>query len=202
MLVLALAATAVAIAFVGIGTASATVLCKTTTTPCSSPYGKGIVLVSTLASQTSNVLETNFEKENFVLQTCAQTQVKVEIENSGSATSTVAGPVRQLAGGLCAYPMSTIKLGSLEIHHIAGTDNGTVTGFFTEVTVSTTFFGSCIYGAGSGTDFGTLVGGESPTLKVNAIVKRVGGEPFCPNEARWTGEYKVTEPKPLYVEAS
>jgi len=204
MLCLAAIAALAAMALAGAGSASATVLCKTTTTPCSSPYGKGSIFVPSLASGSSNVLEASFEEggEEFVLQTCLQTKVKVEIENSGGSTSTVSGPVRELVGGSCAYPMTTLKAGSLEIHHISGTDNGTVTGSFTEVTVNSALFGSCVYGVGTGNDFGTLFGGESPTLKVNGIVKKTGGSIICPSEARWTGEYKVTEPTPLYVEPS
>lgn len=200
-LVLAAVVAAVAMAIFGSGSASATVLCKTTTTPCSAPYANGTAFVPTLASGTSNSLEETGEG-GFLLQTCTGTRVKVEITASGSSTTTVSGAVRELVGSSCTNSMTTIKLGSLEIHHIAGTDNGTVTGSFTEVTVNTSFAGSCVYGVGTGNDFGTLVGGTSPTLKVNGIVKLTGGGFFCPSEARWTGEYKVTEPTPLYVEPS
>jgi hypothetical protein len=73
---------------------------------------------------------------------------------------------------------------------------------FSEVTINTVLFGSCVYGVGTATDIGTLLGGESPTIKVNGIVKKTSGSLVCPSEARWTGEYLVTEPKPLYVEPS
>jgi hypothetical protein len=102
----------------------------------------------------------------------------------------------------CTKHTTTVKTGSLEIHHIAGTDDGTVTGLLAEVTINGIFGVSCTYGAGTSTDVGVLTGGASPTLKVNAIIKKTAGGFICPAETRWTGEYKVTEPTPLYVEAS
>jgi hypothetical protein len=179
----------------GTGAASATVLCKTTTTPCGSPYPAGTLIVPSLSG--SNSLET---LEGVTLDTCVSTQIKTKIEKAGSSTSTVYGPNTELIAGGCTMTTDTLKLGALEIHHITGTDNGTVTGLLAEVTVNTSIFGSCVYGAGTAVDIGTLLGGESPTIKVNGIVKKVSG--ICPNEARWTGEYKITEPKPLYVEPS
>lgn len=196
MLVVAAAATAAMTAALGAGTASATVLCKTTTTPCGSPYAKGTVLVPSLTG--SNQIET-LGGTNLV--TCTATSTKITIENSGGAASTVSGPITELAASGCTTTVQTLKPGSVEIHHIAGTDNGTVTGLFSEIT--TMIFGvSCIYGAGTSIDAGTLTGGENPTLKVNEIIKRMGGAMICPAEVRWTASYNVTSPKPLYVEAS
>jgi hypothetical protein len=194
-LILAAVAAAAVTAVAGADAASATVLCKTTTTPCSSPYAAGTIVVPSLTG--SNTLET---LEGINMATCLQTNIKTKIEKSGSATSTVYGPNLELAAANCTVPTITLSRGALEIHHISGTDDGTVTGLLAEVTVNTSIFGSCVYGAGTGVDIGTLFGGESPIIKVNGIVKRVSG--ICPNEARWTGEYKVTEPKPLYVEPS
>jgi len=196
MFVVAAAAVTAMTAVMGASSASATVLCKTTSTPCTSVYGKGTVIRPTLTG--SNSLET---LEGTQLTTCLQTSIKTVIENPGGATSTVFGPNQELVAGSCTNQTFTIKAGSLEIHHIAGTENGTVTGLVAEVTVNTVF-GSCVYGAGTGTDIGTLFGGIAPVIKVNGIVKKTGGAAFCPNETRWTGEYKVTEPTPLYVLAS
>jgi hypothetical protein len=197
MLGLAAVAAAALTAFIGGSTASATVLCKTTTTPCASPYAKGTTFVPTLTG--SNVMESLGGE---ILATCTGTSIKVKIENAGSSTSTVSGPVTEMMASNCTNPTTTIKLGSLEIHHIAGTDNGTVTGLFSEVTLAAIFGTSCTYGAGTSTDVGVLTGGASPVLKVNAIVKKTAGSFLCPAETRWTGEYKVTEPTPLYIEAS
>jgi hypothetical protein len=197
MLVLALVAVVAAMALAGAGSASATVLCKTQTNPCASLYGKGTVIRPTLTG--SNSLET---LGGTTLTTCTGTSIKTLIENPGSATTTVSGPNTELVASGCTNETVTIKSGSLEIHSISGTANGTVTGLVAEVQVNTGFFGKCTYGAGSGTDIGTLVGGASPVIKVNGIVKKTGGEALCPSETRWTGEYKVTEPTPLYVESS
>jgi len=196
MLVLAAFAVLAATAVAGAGTASATVLCKTTTTPCSSPYPAGTIIVPSLTG--TNSLETL--EGGTILTTCTQTVIKTKIEKSGSATSTVYGPNQELQAANCTAATTTLNKGALEIHHIAGTDNGTVTGLLAEVTVNTGIFGSCVYGTGTSVDIGTLIGGENPIIKVNGIVKKVSG--LCPNEARWTGEYKITEPKPLYVEPS
>ena len=182
-------------AFAG-STASATVLCKTTTTPCGSAYGVGTKIVSSLTG--SSTLET---LGGTTINTCLATSIESEIQNSGSATATVSGPNISLIAGGCTNQTFTLKSGSLEIHHIAGTENGTVTGLLAEVTVVSSGV-SCVYGAGSGTDIGTLFGGESPTIKIEGTVKKTSGGFLCPAENRWTGEYKVTEPTPLYVAAS
>lgn len=186
----------VALAFAGASTASATVLCKTTSTPCGSIYEKGTTVRPTLTG--SNVLET---LEGSTLTTCTGTSIKSVIETSGGATSTVSGVNTELVASGCSNLVTTIKPGSLEIHYVTGTDNGTVTGLVAEVTVVTLGV-SCTYGVGSGTDIGTLFGGEAPIIKVNGVVKKTAGGFLCPAETRWTGEYKVTEPTPLYVEAS
>jgi hypothetical protein len=197
MLSLAVVAAAALMAMAAAGTASATVLCKTTTTPCSSVYGKGTVIRPVLTG--SNVLETL--DGSTILNTCVGTSIKTVIENPGGATATVFGPNQELVPTGCTNQTFTVKAGSIEIHHIAGTDNGTVTGLVAEVTV--VMFGtSCTYGAGTGTDIGTLFGGEAPVIKVNGVVKKTAGGFLCPAETRWTGEYKVTEPTPLYVEPS
>ena len=197
MLGLAVVAAMALMAMAGAGTASATVLCKTTSTPCNSVYGKGTVIRPTLTG--SNVLET---LEGSTLTTCVGTSIKTVIENPGGATATVFGPNTELVATGCTNQTFTLKSGSLEIHHIAGTDNGTVTGLVAEVTVVVFGGTSCTYGAGTGTDIGTLIGGESPVIKVNGIVKKTAGGFICPAETRWTGEYKVTEPTPIYVEPS
>jgi hypothetical protein len=196
MLGLAAVAAMALAAFVGAGTASATVLCKTTSTPCNSIYGKGTVLVTSLSG--SNLIETT---SGSTLTTCTGTSTKATIENAGGSTSTVVAPLTEMVASGCTGIVNTLKLGTLEIHHITGTDNGTITGLFSEVT--TALFGTtCTYGAGAGIDAGTLTGGESPTIKVNEIVKKVAGGFVCPAEVRWTASYNVTSPKPLYVEPS
>ena len=201
MLCLAAVVAVAAIALAGVGSASATVLCKTTTTPCNSPYGNGTTIVASLTG--SIFLEWPGEEEPFPWTTCTQTKIKAGIKASGGATSTVLAPVEeQTFGGCTGGPAVALEKGSLEIHHISGTDNGTVTRLSFTLTNYLLFFGSCNYGTATATDMGTLVGGESPTIKVNEVVTRRSGSAGCPPEMRWTGEFKVTEPTPLYVEPS
>ncbi len=109
-------------AFVGTGTASATVLCKTNlTTGCAAagqdyPAGTGIHATS----ESSGILETT---GGVILDTCTGSTVKGKTSNTGSASTTVSGPIEELAWGVCRRTTNTLKLGSLEVHHIAGTDN-------------------------------------------------------------------------------
>ncbi|HEV2858724.1 MAG TPA: hypothetical protein VGW80_10015 [Solirubrobacterales bacterium] len=200
MLGLALVAAAALMAFVGAGTASATKLCKNNlnTTTCSESYGTGTVIDATLAGEKpSAILETT---GGTVLDTCTSSTVKGKTATAGSSTETVKGPIEELTWGGCTKETKTLTTGELEIHHIAGTDNGTLTAKDTQVTVNGLFENeSCVYGAGTGTDLGVVTGGATATITINALVKRVTGGFSCPAETRWTASYTVTAPKPLYV---
>jgi hypothetical protein len=199
-------------AFAGAGSASATVLCKvhTLTTGCAAggqDYAAKTTIHATHTTGTTGILETT---GGTTLVTCSESTISGETTNTGSSTTTVDGPVKSFTFGGCTNTVDVIKLGSLEIHHISGTDNGTLTAKETEVTVNGIFGESCIYGAGAGLNLGTLVGSvttkEQPTdpakITINTIVKRTGGGGFCPAETRWTASYTVTSPSPLYVSAS
>lgn len=185
----------------GAGSVSATVLCKTTTTPCISSYGNGTKIAASLSG--SMILEVPGEEEPFPFTTCMKTTIKATVVGAGGATTTVTAPVESLTAETCTGMFSALEKGSLEIHHISGSDNGTVTGLSFALTTQLLFFGSCIYGTATATDVGTLVGGELPILKVSEqVIRRPGSGASCPNEMRWTGEFKITEPAPLYVEPS
>jgi hypothetical protein len=201
MISLAAVAAAAVMAFVGAGTASATVLCNNngSTTACSSKVGAGTKIVSELTG--SAILET---KEGTVLDTCTGGSVNGSVENAGGAAATVTGKITALTWTGCTKETKTTALGELEVHHIAGTDNGTVTGKNSVVTVAGLFQNeSCLYGTGNGTDLGTLVGGSPATIVISTLVPRQAGSGFlCPAEARWTASYKVTAPNPLFVAAA
>lgn len=104
-------------------------------------------------------------------------------------------------------PFGALKLGTFEVHHITGTDNGTFTGIGGEVTITCSGV-SCIFALGVGTNLGTLVGGETATLSGSATVPWKEGDSskfVCTGfsgTGTWTAEYEVTPPKPLYVESS
>lgn len=196
MLGLAAIAAAALMAFVGASTASATVLCKngTTTTTCSEPYGE----VTIEAEQSKAIkLDTTFKTVE-----CKKSTLKGPA-SAGSSTTTVSGPVESLTWGECNCTVTTLKGGTLEVHSIAGTDNGTLTSNGAEVTVScSTIFGNvhCIY-VTENDDMGTLVGGANASFENTVSVRRLSTSGLCSEEANWTAGYKITAPSPLFVSA-
>jgi hypothetical protein len=202
--VAALAALA-ATAFVCAGTASATELYSGATTMKTGAILKLSLSGSTLTTTT----------EGTVYATCTGGELEGKTTNSGSATETVKLNIESTLFTNCTEPTSAIRLGGLEIHWTSGL-NGTVTaanssgGSFSEVTVNTTIFGSCVFAVPSGGPLGTLTGTTSgdATLDLNAVVTRVTG--LCPSTTKWVGTYKVTSVAsaggsaltPLHVTAS
>jgi hypothetical protein len=202
MLGLAAVAAAALMAFVGAGTASASVLCSTTTTPCTSPWKTGTVMDFSLVG-TAKLTTT----EGTVLDTCTGGTVKGNLEQ-GTSTATAKGNVTaaNLTWSGCTSTTDTLTGGTLEIHNIAGTSNGTVTAKEFRVTVDS-FLGSCVMTVGTGVDLGTLTEGKagtgsSPdvTLHVNAVVKRESG--LCGETALWNATYVLTEPKETTLSVS
>ncbi|MDQ3725604.1 MAG: hypothetical protein M3335_06920 [Actinomycetota bacterium] len=130
---------------------------------------------------------------------CTGGTFKGSIASAGGEAKAVTGSIESLTWSGCGQTTHTINKGEFEIQHLAGTDNGTFIGKGTAVTFG--IFGtSCTYGFGEGVDLGTLKGGESPTLEINANVPRVAGGFICPSSTIWTATYNLEEPKPLYVE--
>jgi hypothetical protein len=203
MLGLLAVAAAALMALIGASTASATVLCKNNlkTSSCSEPYAAETFLHGVLEGTTTFEM-TNAE----VLGTCTQSTFQMRVENAGGAETPVSGPIPSFTWGIkgegCNQITETLRNGRLEITHISNTDDGTVKGINTEVTLA--IFGTdCIYGMGTGTDIGTLTGGSPATLDVNAVLNEQEPKRFlCPDDIRWTGSYEVTSPSPLYVIAS
>ena len=127
---------------------------------------------------------------------------------------TAKGNISAMTFGTAAAPCTNSDivhisaLGALEVHSIAGTENGTVTSTGTTVNVTDNTGVSCGY-LTSATDIGTLtastsnVGKEEPaTLDINsAKIPRHSGSILCGATGTWTGSYKVTTPKELWVSA-
>ena len=180
------------------GTASATELCEETVTPCPEAKRVKTLDLSVVAGTPALLVNTSGEE----LDKCTGGTVKGKVTVNGSSTTTTTGPVEELTWANCTWPTSTLKKGSLEIHAIAGTDNGTVTadGEF-QVTINTVFFGSCIYGVTSGVDLGELTGSATtPIFHANAVAEKFSGSAFaCPETSKWTATYHVTGTAPLYV---
>lgn len=203
MLGLAAVAAAALMAFVGGSTASATVLCKnnTSTLACTEPYGTGTEITSHLVEKTKATLVTAFKTVE-----CSKSTVNGKVENAGGSAATVGGKISALTFEECNCEVKVLKNGSLEIHSIASTDNGTATGNGSEVTVQCngTLFGNvhCIYTT-ENTDLGTLVGGAPAKLEVKeAEIPRLKTDSLCSEKAKWTANYEVTTPNPLYVAAA
>jgi hypothetical protein len=190
MLVLAAVATASLMAFAGAGTASATVLCSTTADPC--PTGqKWPTSLDIDFTGSFNFVSTALES----IDTCSGSRAKGKISNGGSSTGTVTWPLGELTWSSCTVPTSTLKKGGFEIHKIAGTSNGTVTADgISEWTVSTVFFGSCVYAVTAGTSIGDVTEGKPAILHINAVTHRVSGPVPCPETALWLGTYTLTSP--------
>lgn len=193
----AIAATAF-VAFVGAGTASATVICKNNlnTEKCSEPYEAGTEGAASLAEGTL-VMETT---GGSTLLTCTGSTVESTLKEAGSATTTVKSGLSSITWSGCTSTVDTINAGSAELHHIPGTDNGTLTTLNTEVTVMV-FGTSCIYGTGASLDVGTTEGGNPGSLTLNTIFFRIGTTFICPKEVRVTGKYVATSPTNAWVTA-
>ncbi len=204
MLGLAAVAAMALMAFLGAGTASATVLCtapnKEDVCPAGEKYEAGKTIHATTTPGTTAVLETT---GGVVLDTCTGSTVKGVAETTGSASTTVSGAIGELAWGTCSRTTHTLKIGSLEVHHIPGTNNGTLTASGgTEVTILT-IFGTCTYGTGATLDIGKVTGGNTAVIHTEkTVVPKLAGNAACPAHGVWNASFDVTEPSPLYIAAS
>ena len=187
------------IAFPANAGAAGPVLCAVQESPCpeASKWTTGTTLDFTLKSGTKAKLAAT---EGESLDECTGSTAKGKIEKSEAVT----GPIESLTWSGCTFTTKTLNAGKLEVEHIAGTHNGTVVADgTTEVTINTVLYGSCIYGATAGTDLGELKEGKPATFVANAVLKKLAGSAVaCPETAKWTAEYALTEPseKTLSVE--
>lgn len=187
MLGLAAVAASALMAFLGAGSASATVLCKTTTDPCTSKWPAGTTLTSSLES--SAALKTS---GGTTIATCTSGTTSGPLENEGSSTTTPTGWLVILTFDNCNTTVHVLAVGHLEIHKIAGTSNGTVTSTGSRVTIN--FLGvSCIFKTNA-TDIGTLTEGAPATFDISATIPEETGNFGCPSSGVWSGSYKFTEP--------
>jgi hypothetical protein len=186
---LAMVAAAALMAFAGLGTASATVLCKeipAAGTDCANPYPAGTK--GTGSAETSILLKTS---GGTTIVTCTSSTVTGQSVNQGSTTETVKSTLTTLTFSNCTTTVTVLSAGTGELHHIAGTNNGTLTTTGTEVTI--TFLGvSCIFKTNS-TDVGTATGGKPGTFDLSATIPGVSGG-FCPASGILSGSYIQTEP--------
>jgi hypothetical protein len=188
--------------FAGASSASATVLCKVegtgsptgTTCPSGQEYTGEIHAVNT----TTVKLDTTFKTVECSGSTVGGTA------NAGSATTTVTGPEGTLTFTGCNCTVTVLKAGTLEIHWISGTHNGTVTSNGLTVTIlCSTIFGNvhCAY-VTSNTVIGVLTASAMPLRAIIHWLVVLIPEPtnaLCSEESTLTASYEVTTPNPLYV---
>lgn len=143
----------------------------------------------------------------FVSVSCTTSHVEGKVEQHGVG-KTVAGKIVTLSFGGCNYPVSVLKTGSLEVHAVNCKTycTGTLTGTGSEIKIVTSV-GECIFTT-SGTHLGTLTGTDDTkghaTLDINSSsIPRTGGSGgfFCGSSGTWTGNYTVTTPKELWIDA-
>lgn len=206
MLGLAAVAAVALMAIVGVGTASATVLCQTTTTPCSSHWATGTQLEFHVKAGTEGVwADTSGEPA----VRCVEGILK-GTPSAGGALETVTMPINGESEfnwnkGCGGIETKTLEGGKLEIHAISGTDNGTVTA--TGFRFTTTFLGaSCIYGFPEARDLGVLTGSATgdAVLDISSVFTKIEGSFVCPLTVTWKEEFTQTGPSgtALYVEPS
>jgi len=200
MLGLAAVAAAALMAFAGAGTASASVVCSTTVSPCpvGQKWGNVAVDFSSENESGTGAGKTVFETGSDFLKNECESTVQGTLTN-GTSTATAKLSGITLTWSSCNRHTTTLKTGTIEIHNVAGTSNGTVTASGFEWTMQfPAIFGeevSCVFETGTGLGLGTLTEGNPATMDVSTTVAlATNQDPRCPSEPRWTGKYKFTTP--------
>lgn len=203
---LTVVAAAALMAIGGAGTASATVFCHTTSTPCAEKWKAGTEPRFTVKSGTAGIWR---DTSGGIAANCPEGELRGTITSSGSASETVKTSVP--ASGLTwtnvegCIKTVTLEGGTLEVHAIEGTDNGTVT--VTGVKITLSILGaSCVYGFGEHEHFGTLTGNGSGSavLDISTYFLKKEGGVLCPADLTWAEEFQQEKPSGtgLYVEPS
>ena len=182
-----LAALAAALmAFFAVGTASATIL-----EDDSQKLSTNSLI--TAESEGTTELHPPFGSIN-----CKKSHVGGKTTNEGGAGVNVSGDITALSWGECNATVTVLQKGTLSIAHTSGS-NGTLSGTGQQVTVVYLGF-HCIFSTNN-TKLGTVTGGTTATLDIEATIPRTGGNSgaFCGTTAQWTGSYSVSTPDTLKV---
>ncbi|HEX5989637.1 MAG TPA: hypothetical protein VFY75_05440 [Solirubrobacterales bacterium] len=178
-------------AFLGAGSASGAVLCKVTATPC----GAGNIYSGALKTSTTSAVFK--DSEGTAVSTCTGSELGGKIEQAGGAGKPVVVGTNYLAFTGCSAKTWVIKnTATLNVNHIAGTDNGAIEGKG-ELTVTITIGGTeCnFFLGGTMIEFGTFKGGKPAVIEVGTTITKYSiFEFFCPGSLTWEGNYSVTEP--------
>jgi hypothetical protein len=190
------------IGFGGAGTASATVLCKVTESPCKE---------SNLIKKDGALVDLDLEGRSvssltsgYIFESCTGGTLATSVSNQGGAAATVilaTAPSSWTWSGCEAGGVTVTQFGEIEIHHIAGTDNGTVTakGFGFKFAG---LGGECFYSPASPGHLGLLTGGTTPKLHINSVFRESKESLACFPTIVWKATYKFTQPAQFYVGAS
>lgn len=201
---LAVASTAL-LAAVGAGTASGTVLCSTVPSE-GKPPTEGTTCPENLAHPAGTKVDAVLQGSMTITTAiedieCKKGGFEGKLTSEGSATTTVTVEKEELAFAECSCKVTVFKPGSMEIHWIVDTDDGTVTSTGTEVTTECfTVLGAlhCTYNT-HGTHAGTLTGGSEAILDFTAEGSRSSGGFLCDQKPVFHATYRITAPKPIYV---
>jgi len=205
MMGLATAASMALMGLLGVSSASATVLCETSVTQnCGAAWSwaNGHVLETSLVSGTSTKIRDPIF--GTTLNTCTRSTM-FTIFTNGSSSSTPSGTTLNSFSG-CTKSVTEATDGTVEVHSIAGSDNGTVTAAGFAFTFEDPFGNLCAYGFNHATDIGNFVpsGGDDGVLSINKTIELVPShsEEGCVSAAIWTATYTQTSATDLYVSSS
>lgn len=198
--VLALAGLALSL-WGGVGSASATKLYKYTTPAANDAIGVNQLMQAALETSAGDMIPEVRVKDtaNAQINTCKVSGIEWRIEEDAG---TPKGAVSALVFGTCSDVTAVLANGSLEISHIVGTTNGTLTSKGMEITMKSTALGiSCVAKTGVGTTIGTVTGAKAANGKATIDLNGVIGWGVCGSSV-WTGSYTVEEPEGLTIEAN
>jgi hypothetical protein len=178
MIGLALMAATALMAFAS--SASATVL----TSPANTEY---------TGELDASATESLFLEASVFNVTCTGSTVKGTVTTN---TTVASGAISSLTYTGCDATVKVIANGSLEVK---GTPTGDVYTSGNKVTVEKIGI-SCVYGGGAGTKIGTMKGGTTASMQIEASLPKQEGGFLCAANAKWTGKYTVTAPDTLILE--
>jgi hypothetical protein len=202
---LAVVAVVALMAFIGASSASAAVLCKEAkeSCPAGSRVKNGEVVNWLLVGKAVFKLFLSSDE-------CSNSAIGGVLTNEGGKGNVPEGNFETLSFTKCSCETLVMKKGTFYVSYTVGTNSGMVFGTGQEIVLQcATVFGvlKCV-AVTNNTALGEMKGGNPAVLDIDAeipINKNVSNR-FCVNEetgeeARWIGEYEVTNPKPLYVES-
>lgn len=155
-------------------------------------FGAGTPVSATLKSGTASVLNAGFANIE-----CEGSAMNGELLDPGSSTEPVVGAWSSWTFSGCNCSVSAPKAGDFSVDWSSGSDGALVlSGFEIKANCGGK---ECVFG-GSINEGITLLGGSPAMIKaVGAPVAKQSGVAECESSSKWTAEYEVTAPKPLYV---